>query len=128
MKYHPQKTIGTPYSQTSGRMSDNWKGSLGKVLTVNATGERHPLTVQYFNRDKEGYHPTQKPVALCEYLIKTYTDGGDVVLDNCMGFGSTGVAAVRCGRKFIGVEKEQKYFTTAQKRIKEAQDAIRLWY
>ena len=69
------------------------------------------------------YHPTQKPVALLEYLIKTYTNEHDVVLDNCMGSGSTGVACFNTGRKFIGIEKEEDYFNTAVKRIEEAKNA-----
>lgn len=63
-------------------------------------------------------HPTQKPVALLEYLIKTYTDEGDTVLDNCMGSGSTGVACVNTGRRFIGMELENKYFEIAERRIR----------
>lgn len=81
-----------------------------------------PTTIlEYSNRTSgdRGSHPTQKPVALMEYLIKTYSKEGDVVLDNCMGSGSTGVAAKRCGRRFIGIEKEQKYYTISQKRIAE---------
>lgn len=65
-------------------------------------------------------HPTQKPVALCEYLIKTYTNEGELVLDNCMGSGSTGVAAINTNRKFIGIELEQNYFDIAKNRIIEA--------
>jgi site-specific DNA-methyltransferase (adenine-specific) len=62
-------------------------------------------------------HPTQKPVALMEYLIKTYTNEGDTVMDNCMGSGTTGVACVNTGRRFIGIEKDDKYFEIAKKRI-----------
>ena len=69
-----------------------------------------------FNRDK-GLHPTQKPVALLEYLIKTYTNKGDTVLDNCMGSGSTGVACVNTNREFIGMELDEKYFNIAKERI-----------
>ena len=69
-----------------------------------------------FNRDK-GLHPTQKPVALLEYLIKTYTNEGDLVLDNCMGSGSTGVACQNTNREFIGMELDEKYFNIAKKRI-----------
>ena len=65
-------------------------------------------------------HPTQKPVALMEYLIRTYTNEGDTVLDNTMGSGTTGVAAANTGRKFIGIERDDKYFAIAQKRIEEA--------
>lgn len=69
-----------------------------------------------FNHDK-GLHPTQKPVALLEYLIKTYTNEGDTVLDNCMGSGSTGVACLNTNREFIGMELDEKYFNIAKERI-----------
>lgn len=65
-------------------------------------------------------HPTQKPVKLLEYLINTYTQPGDVVLDNCMGSGSTGAAAVNTGRRFVGIEKDNKYFKVAEQRINDA--------
>lgn len=68
------------------------------------------------------YHPTQKPVALMEYLIRTYTNEGGIVLDNCMGSGSTGVACVNTSRRFIGIEIEEKYFKIAQKRIKDIKE------
>ena len=68
---------------------------------------------------ERGMHPTQKPVALLEYLIRTYTDEGETVLDNCMGSGSTGVAAKRTGRNFIGIELSEQYFEIAKKRIEE---------
>ena len=71
-------------------------------------------------RDKEKLHPTQKPVALCEYLIKTYTNENETVLDNCMGSGSTGVACVNTNRNFVGYELNEKYFEIAVKRINEA--------
>ena len=117
MKYYPQKTQGEPYCQKSGRVSDNWKGGLGNVITNNESGLRHPKTIQKFNRDKGGLHPTQKPVALLEYLIKTYTNENDLVLDNCMGSGSTGVACVNTNRNFIGIELDEKYFNIAKERI-----------
>ena len=118
MKYYPQKTKGKPYKQKSGRMSENWKGGLNNIITDNKDGLRHPKTIQKFNRDR-GYHPTQKPVALLEYLIKTYTNEGETVLDNCMGSGSTGVACVNTNRNFIGYELDEKYFEIAEKRINE---------
>ena len=117
MKYFPQKTDGTPYCQKSGRMSGNWKGGLGTVVTDNKDGKRHPKTIQKFTRDKGGFHPTQKPVALLEYLIKTYTREGDLVLDCVMGSGSTGVAAKNLNRDFIGMELDENYFEIAKKRI-----------
>lgn len=73
-----------------------------------------------FSKDKNVVHPTQKPVALLEYLIKTYTNKGDVVLDNCMGSGSTGVACVNTNRNFIGIELKNSYFEIAKSRINEA--------
>lgn len=73
------------------------------------------------NAERKGkLHPTQKPVELMEYLIKTYTNEGDTVLDNCMGSGTTGVACANTGRNFIGIEKEKEYYHTARKRIAEA--------
>ena len=90
-------------------MSDN-------VVTINE-GLRYPDNVLKFNRDKEKFHPTQKPILLLEYLIKTYTNQGDVVLDNCMGSGSTGIACKLTDRKFIGIELNKDYFEIAKQRI-----------
>ena len=70
-----------------------------------------------FNRDKNTTHPTQKPVALLEYLVKTYTNEGNIVLDNCMGSGSTGVACANANRKFIGIERDENYFNIAKERM-----------
>lgn len=119
MKYNAQKTKGEPYKQMSGKISENWKGGLKNIVTNNETGDRHPKTIQKFNRDKDGFHPTQKPVALFEYLIKTYTNEGETVLDNCMGSGSTGVACINTNRNFIGIELDKKYFEIAKERIEE---------
>jgi site-specific DNA-methyltransferase (adenine-specific) len=80
---------------------------------------RVPSSWQKYNTEV-GLHPTQKPVALCEYLIKTYTNEGETVLDNCMGSGTTGVACKNLGRRFIGYEKEETYFKTASERIEKA--------
>ncbi len=79
----------------------------------------YPASIQYFTMDR-GEHPTQKPVNLYEYLIRTYTNAGETVLDICMGSGTTGVAAIQTGRNFIGIEKEQKYFEIASRRIAQA--------
>ena len=83
------------------------------------TGYRYPIDVLEFNRVpyKQQIHPTQKPVDLLEFLIKTYTNENDTVLDNCMGSGSTGVAAINANRKFIGIEKNEEYFKIAKERI-----------
>lgn len=119
MKYFPQKTEGRPYKQKSGRMSENWKGGLKNIVTNNESGLRHPKTIQKFNRDR-GFHPTQKPVEMLKYLIKTYTNEGDLVLDNCMGSGSTGVACKQLNRSFIGYELDKKYYEVAKNRIENS--------
>jgi site-specific DNA-methyltransferase (adenine-specific) len=87
----------------------------------NQNGERYPVSFVYFsNSNKNKLHPTQKPVALCEYLIKTYSNEGDTVLDNCMGSGTTCLAAKNLNRGFIGIEKEEKYYNIAKKRLEYA--------
>ena len=80
--------------------------------------EKNPQSIiEFYKRDKEMTHPTQKPVALMEYLIKTYTNEGEVVLDNCMGSGTAGVACVNTRRRFIGIERDDNYFKIATERI-----------
>lgn len=115
MIYHPQFTEGKPYVANHNGHSKNYGYTPGAV-TEN-TGFRYPRDVIVFGKDKVKYHPTQKPTALCEYLIKTYTDGGMTVLDSTMGSGTTGVAAVRTGRDFIGIELNEEYFNVAKERI-----------
>lgn len=88
--------------------------------------ENYPKDIIHFNMDSVKLHPTQKPVALFEYLIKTYTCEGDVVLDNCIGSGTTAVACINTKRNFIGIEKDTDYFNIAQKRIKELQEQMEL--
>ena len=80
----------------------------------------YPNNILNFSKESKCVHPTQKPVQLLEYLIKTYTDEGMLVLDNCMGSGSTGVACGNLGRRFIGIELDEKYFEISSDRIKEA--------
>ena len=116
-KYNPQMTEGKAYTIKSGRASANY-GEQKTVVTENS-GMRYPTSVLEFNSDK-GLHPTQKPVALCEYLIRTYTDEGDTVFDCCMGSGTTGVACRRLNREFIGIEKNAKMYAIAKQRIAEA--------
>jgi len=97
--------------------SENYGGSM-KPREGTKQGElRVPSTWQKFNTDTSGLHPTIKPVPLFEYLIKTYTNEGDTVLDNCMGSGTTGVACVTLNRNFIGIELDPKYFEIAERRI-----------
>ena len=115
--YKPQMTEGNPYVSGLGD-SGEVTGSVVKKSTVNS-GTRFPRSIQFFKRET-GKHPTQKPVALMEYLIRTYTHEGETVLDFTMGSGTTGVAAKNLGRKFIGIELEKEYFKIAARRIHEA--------
>ena len=89
----------------------------------SARGGRHPKTVLHFAADREKIHPTQKPVALEAWLIRTYTNLGETVLDCCMGSGSTGVACIHEGREFIGIEKDAEYFRIAKMRLEQEQEA-----
>lgn len=122
-RYFPIMEIGKPYKgfSSSEKTIGEVYNSLSSIHKEN-TGTRYPKTVQYFKQERHGLHPTQKPVALMEYLIKTYTRPGDIVLDNCMGSGTTGVACVNLNRDFVGIEIDEKYFTVAEKRIKECQN------
>ena len=103
--------------------SDSHKYIANKKITINTINEkRYPSSVQNFNIER-GLHPTQKPVTLLEYLIKTYTLENETVLDNCMGSGSTGVACVNTNRNFIGIEKEENYFNIAKERIEKCRNS-----
>lgn len=106
--------MGGKYSIKQGGDSLNY-GDYHRVVTVS-DGRRYPKTVIKFTREKD-YHPTQKPTKLLEYLIKTYTKENDLVLDNCMGSGSTGVACVNTNRNFIGIELNEEYFNVCKERI-----------
>ena len=125
--YNPQKTKGKPYKVTMGSSTSIY-GKKPKVTTNNKTGERYPVDILQFNNanHKNAYHPTQKPVPLLEYLIKTYTNPDELVLDNCMGSGSTGVACINTGRNFIGMELDDHYYEVAKKRIETASEEKRL--
>jgi site-specific DNA-methyltransferase (adenine-specific) len=117
--YNPQFTKGEPYDNGfSLRESENW-GKQVAVSCKNESGRRYPtsLIVKSNANRRNRLHPTQKPVALFEYLIKTYTNEGETVLDNCMGSGTTGVACVNTNRNFIGIELDDKYFKIAKERI-----------
>lgn len=126
--YNPQFTAGTPYKDKAGKdhsESTSMTGSYGAYTNYREDndGKRYPKQVVEFGVVERGtQHPTQKPVALMEYLIKTYTNSGELVLDNTMGSGTTGVACGNLGRRFIGIEKdtEHGYFQIAEKRIREA--------
>ena len=118
--YNPQKTSGhTPTHSYTKRHGDG--ECYGKTSEISGGGstERYPRSIQIFASDKQksSLHPTQKPVALMEYLIRTYTNEGDTVLDFCMGSGTTGIACLNTRRNFIGIEKDKEIFHTASDRI-----------
>ena len=91
----------------------------GKNNKRNGKTDRYPISIIKFNRDRNRIHPTQKPIALMEYLIKTYTNENELVLDFTMGSGSTGVACMNCNRRFIGIELDEEYFNISINRIFE---------
>jgi len=125
--YNPQKSQGhKPVNSFKKSIDIQNKCKIYNVTKTEIIGtnntDRFPLSILKFKTDKQksSLHPTQKPVALLEYLIKTYTLENETILDNCMGSGSTGVACINTNRNFIGIEKEENYFHIAQKRINEA--------
>lgn len=125
--YNPQMQKGKTHTRNkSGSRSANY----GKYFPLKSTttDEYFPSDIIsfpcIFHTNETQVHPTQKPVPLLEYLIRTYTDESETVLDCCMGSGSTGVAAINTGRGFVGIELDPGYFQIAQRRIQAAQDAI----
>ena len=116
LTYNPQMTEGKPYKIWHA-FCQQYKNRNPKT---EYDGMRYPVSIIKFSQEMSGLHPSQKPVALLEYLIKTYTNPGEIVLDNVMGSGSTGVAAVNTGRKFIGIELDPGFYETAKNRIEKA--------
>lgn len=120
--YNPQMTVGNAYNKgvRKEQTLDDVYGSFNQV-EVKSEGLRYPRSVQYFKTaesEGETFHKTQKPVALCEYFIKTYTNEGEVVLDNCLGSGTTVIACMNTNRNFIGIEQGLDYCEIANERIK----------
>jgi len=115
--YNPQFAMGTPYvvSRKNYKGSECY-GSQRDHATVS-DGRRYPTQILDYKVEGKRIHPTQKPLALCEYLIKTYTNPGEVVLDNCMGSGTTCLAAKNSGRNYIGFELNEEYFEIARQRL-----------
>ena len=131
--YHPQFSIGNVNHKRggagNGSTKNNRNGCYGKFQTTPTveTNKKYPTSIIDIAKEHpQTYHATQKPVALLKWLIRTYTNEGDTVMDNCMGSGSTGVACVNTGRDFIGIEIDPDYFMIAQSRIREANDGSEL--
>ena len=134
--YNPQMTLRDKPARIGGVRSGSRQGGREIVYNEDKLDSKktythaHPKTVQYFSpragNGNRGYHPTQKPVELMEYLIKTYTHEGETVLDFTMGSGTTGVACANTNRNFIGIELDGKYFEIARDRIAKARNDLRL--
>lgn len=121
--YNPQKEKGNPYTKKADTNGDGGNyGKFDRAGSVNVNeGTRYPRSViKIANNSYKSLHPTQKPVKLMEYLIKTYTQENELVLDFTMGSGTTGVACLNTNRRFLGIELDEKYFEIAKKRIEEA--------
>jgi len=127
VNYYPQKTQGKPFNKGKDKRKGQATEAYAEIPNINGfeikneKGLRNPRTVQYFKTgESEGkHHPTQKPTWLFEYLINTYTNKGETVLDNTMGSGTTALACLNTERNFIGIELEEKYYEVAKKRVEE---------
>jgi site-specific DNA-methyltransferase (adenine-specific) len=119
--YNPQMVDGKPYDKGKAhRPTEVYREQKGEIHVKNDSGQRYPRSVQYFKTaESEGvvYHPTQKPISLMEWLIKTYTNEGDIVLDNCIGSGTTAIACIRTNRKYIGIDIDESYINITTERI-----------
>ena len=123
IKYNPQKTVGDKYltrKGAGGRFAGNKVNK--KDLPIRRVDGRFPKTILKIKSEYPNsiIHPTQKPVALMEYMIKTYSNESDLILDNCMGSGTTGVACKNINRRFIGIELDEEYFKIAKQRIEDS--------
>ncbi|HDR9065495.1 TPA: DNA-methyltransferase [Burkholderia contaminans] len=120
--YNPQGLVPCGKKVKRAAVGDNYQPAASNEYVQAMTN--YPTTVVRFASEGKPVHPTQKPVALMEYMIRTYTDEGAVVLDNCMGSGTTGVAALMAGRRFIGMEQEERYFDIAVERVRQTVECV----
>jgi DNA modification methylase len=124
--YYPQKVVGKAnHKQGNSTVNASETRLINARVDDDLSGMKFPKSILNFPKHSSqcGLHPTQKPVELADYLIKTYSLEGQTVLDNTMGSGSTGVACVNTSRKFIGIEMDEKYFNIAEKRIETAKES-----
>lgn len=123
--YFPQFTYGEPYRRTHARSgtSSNYE-KFARQSSESSDGRRYPGNVLFFQTVSNGIHPTQKPMELCEYLMKTYTREGEVVADICAGSGTTAVAALNTGRRFVCFENAPAFYSAAVGRIEQARLAL----
>ena len=128
MIYNPQFRKGRAYRSKAISTSKNYDAKAYKPFeTINDGEHYHPIDIVQFNRDPDAWHPTQKPVDLLRYLVLTYTNEGDTVLDNCRGSGTTAIACIKERRHFIGFELSKEYFDKAVRRIKAEQAQLTLF-
>jgi len=126
MTYNPQYEAGQPYTiKRAPKTSDNYNVAAGGTFVND--GKRYPKSIIYFQRDPDGFHPTQKPVDLLRYLVLTYTNEGDTILDNCSGSGTTAVACVKEKRHFICFEKDETYWKKSVERVKNEYQQLTLF-
>ena len=121
IKYNPQGFIEDIKQKIN---TSDYEGTFGsssvkKGKEFKTTGTGYPKCLIQFKKDKDKLHPTQKPVALCEYLINTYTNKNEIVLDNCIGSGTTAIACLNTNKNYIGFEKDEEYYKIACERIKK---------
>lgn len=121
--YNAQKTPGKPFKGGGGGPCAAHYSNTPKLALDNPSGDRHPRSVLHFPSERGGEHPTQKPLDLLLWLVRTFTLPGQSILDPFMGSGTTGVAALQEGRRFTGVEMDAGYFETARKRLVVGQEA-----
>ena len=116
--YNPQMREGEPYKCKQGKQTGVYGMKNNRNIITNNDGGRYPLSyIKFKSTNGKNKHPTQKPVKLFEYLIKTYTNKNEIVLDSVMGSGTTAVACMKTDRKFIGFEQEEKYYNITLKRL-----------
>ncbi len=129
--YNPQMVKGDPYKRNPPKQvrCNNHGYGFKNDKGIENNGTRYPKSIISISRNfsaQQQVHPTQKPVPLLEWLIKTYSNQDDVIMDNCMGSGSTGVAAINLNRKFIGIEKDENYFNIAKKQLTTASKNVKV--
>ena len=127
--YNPQMQKGLPNHSRGNVVTakNSCYGKFNVAYESNRTGDmKYPCSILPFDREHPPIHPTQKPVALFEYLIRTYTNEGETVLDNCAGSGTTAIACIRTNRNYILIEKEQKYIDIINQRIEKEREQMRL--
>lgn len=125
-KYNPQMTIGQLCHKRNSRNGEHVNRCWGKMKVAPTTlsNEKFPVSILDFDKEHPSVHPTQKPVLLLAWLINTYSDVGDVVMDNCMGSGQTALASMRTGRHFVGFEITEKYYLLSVSRVKKLRKEI----